>query len=101
MNLIQILLPVAGNDEKAFPQEMFFDLRDELTDRFGGRTVFAQGAAESFWKGKDGTDRDRIVIFEVMADDIDEPWWRFPRERLQRKFRQEELVVRTQKLRRL
>jgi hypothetical protein len=101
MNLIQILLPVADNDGKAIPKEMFSDLRKELTDRFGGVTVFSQGPAEGFWKGEDGTDRDRIVVFEIMADEIDEPWWRVLRERLESEFRQEELVVRAQEIRRL
>jgi hypothetical protein len=34
------------------------------------------------------------VIFAVMADPLDRAWWRDYRERLERRFRQEELVVR-------
>jgi len=101
MHLIQILLPTADNAGQPLPRSLFTQLRYELTDRFGGVTVYSRGPAEGFWEGEDGATRDDIVIFEVMAEDLDEPWWRAQRESLEREFRQDEVVIRAQEIRRL
>jgi hypothetical protein len=37
--------------------------------------------------------RDEVVLFEVMASELDEDWWREYRLGLQRKFRQEEMLI--------
>ena len=73
MHLVQILLPTADNDGQPFPSDWFRDLRQDLTDRFGGVTVYAQAPAEGFWQGGESTSRDEIVIFEVMCANLDEP----------------------------
>ncbi len=101
MHLVQIFLPIADNDGRPFPREMFHALREELTARFGGATVYAQAPAQGFWAASDGTSRDDIVIFEVMCDRLDEPWWRARREALESEFRQEEVIVRAQTIQRL
>ncbi|EYD77889.1 hypothetical protein Rumeso_00616 [Rubellimicrobium mesophilum DSM 19309] len=101
MHLIQILLPTADNAGQPFPRSLFTALRRELTARFGGVTVYARGPAEGFWDADDGQSRDDIVIFEVMADALDELWWRATRESLERDFRQDEVVIRAQEVRRL
>ena len=38
--------------------------------------------------------RDEIVIFEVMADQLDRQWWRQYRTELEQRFSQAELVIR-------
>jgi hypothetical protein len=101
VHLIQILLPVADNDGRAFSPAMFSRLRRELTGRFGGVTVHSQAPAEGFWQGEGGPTEDDVVLFEVMAEEVDEPWWRVLRERLERDFRQEEVVIRALPIRRL
>jgi len=40
------------------------------------------------------TTQDEIVIFEAMDDDLDRDWWRNYRAELERRFRQDEVVVR-------
>lgn len=40
MYLIQIFLPLKDNNEKAFPQQRFNQVRDELVDRFKGLTAY-------------------------------------------------------------
>jgi hypothetical protein len=99
MHLIQILLPVADNDGARFPASQFAALREELTARFGGVTVFSRSPAEGFWQGGQGTSQDDIVIFEVMAETLDEDWWRERRAALEREFRQEVIVIRAQEIR--
>ncbi|WP_243373192.1 hypothetical protein [Geotalea sp. SG265] len=95
MHLIQLLLPLCDNDGHPFPQAMYLRVRDELTEHFGGITTYVRSPAEGLWKeGKTGTVRDEIVIYEVMARELDRDWWKAFRERLEHLFRQESLVVR-------
>ena len=101
MHLIQILLPTADNDGQPFPRPLFTALRQDLTDRFGGVTVYARSPAQGFWDSDDGQTHDDIVIFEVMAEDLDADWWRTKREALEREFRQDEVIIRAQEVRRL
>ena len=93
--LAQLLLPVNDNAGKAFPNDLFAATRFELTVRFGGVTTYMRAPARGLWQAEDGRiDRDDIVIFEVMVDDLDRDWWRTYRESLRRRFEQDELVIR-------
>jgi hypothetical protein len=95
MHLIQLLLPLYDNQGNRFDRGAFDEEQAELTERFGGVTAYLRSPARGAWKEEDGeVARDEIVIFEVMADPLDRAWWRDRRERLERRFRQEELVVR-------
>lgn len=99
MHLVQILLPTADNEGRRFPEERFEALRRELTERFGGATVFSQAPAEGFWHDGEGTAKDLIVIFEVMCESVDAEWWGERRKRLEEEFRQEVVVVRATEIR--
>lgn len=99
MHLVQILLPTADNSGQPFPSRLFTALRRELTDRFGGVTVYSRGPAEGFWEGDEGQSRDDIVIFEVMCESLDPAWWHERRQRLEEEFRQDEVIVRAQEIR--
>ena len=99
MHLVQLLLPLHDNERRLFAQATFDEVRNELTERFGGVTAWRRTPAEGVWQKDDGdTSHDDIVIFEVMVDTLDRGWWRDYREELQRRFRQEELVVRAQQI---
>jgi hypothetical protein len=51
------------------------------------------------WKqGGGAPDRDEIVILEVMADWLDRGWWRSYRTGLERRFRQDAIVVRAREV---
>ena len=70
-------------------------MRDELAQRFGGVTAFRLSPAEGLWKDDGGEPvRDRVVIFEVMYGPLERGWWASYRAELERRFRQDELVVR-------
>ncbi len=99
MHLLQILLPVADNDGTRFPSSQFAALRQELTHRFGGVTVFSRSPAEGFWQGGQGTHEDDIVIFEVMVEALDEGLWRERRRALEKEFRRDVVVIRAQEIR--
>ena len=100
MYLIQLFLPLYDNDGVAMPHELFGQVRSEMVDRFGGLTAYSRAPANGLWQEKGGdTVRDDLVVYEVMAEDIDEAWWCNYRRTLEQRFRQEKLVVRAQPVR--
>jgi len=96
MELIQILLPLRDNEGTAFPQELFAEVLQELSDRFGGSTAFTRSPAEGVWQSEGAKHLDDIIVVEVMATDLDRHWWMSYRESLETRFRQKEIVVRSQ-----
>ena len=102
MHLIEILLPLRDNDGRRFEDGLHARVRAELVERFGGLTAFTRAPAEGLWeRAKGERARDEIVIFEVMTDELDRAWWRGYRETLERRFRQEEIVVRAREVEQL
>jgi hypothetical protein len=98
MQLVQILLPLADNAGRRFGPETYGRVRAELAERFGGITSFTRAPAEGVWKEGGHTNRDDIVVFEVMCRDIDRSWWERYRADLEDRFQQEAIVVRAIKV---
>lgn len=99
MFLIQILLPVYNNQQKPFPKEKYIQIQNELTEKFGGLTSFMRSPAVGLWKeNEQNTVRDDIVIFEVMAEEIELEWWQKYREKLCKLFMQQELIMRASEI---
>ncbi len=94
MFLVEILLPLYDNEGRAFGAAEFDRVRDELAERFGGVTAFRRSPAEGLWAEGGELSRDRIVIFEVMTEALERDWWAGYRRELERRFRQEKMVVR-------
>ena len=95
MHLVEILLPLYDNDGRAFGAVEFDRVRDELAEEFGGVTAFRRAPAEGLWKDEGGeVARDRVVVFEVMAAELDRAWWASYRADLERRFRQDKIVAR-------
>ena len=102
MNLVQLLLPVYDRGGARFPQDSYDRVAAELTDRFGGLTAYVRAPAAGLWEESPGrTKRDDIVVYEVMVDALDPAWWATYRKELERRFDQDELVIRAQEIRRL
>lgn len=101
MHLIEILLPLRDNAGEPFDRDLFASVREELVERFGGLTAFARSPAEGLWDDGGERSRDEIVVVQVMADALDRAWWRDYRETLERRFRQDEVVIRASKVQRL
>jgi len=96
MQLIQILLPLYNNQKEAFPTDTFTHIRQELTDKFGGITAFSRAPATGLWKeNEEKTVKDEIIIYEVMAEILEQAWWQNYKESLEKTFRQEEILIRT------
>ena len=93
--LIQVLLPLYDNDGRRFGEEPFTRTRTELLERFGGLTAHQRAPAKGLWKTDDGeVARDDVAVFEIMAGDLDRPWWDGYRRELERRFRQDSIVIR-------
>ena len=94
--LIQLLLPLYDNDGHAFHPREYVQLRSDLADRFGGVTAYTRAPARGVWKddATGETQRDDIVIFEVMTDTLDREWWAAFRRQLEKQFRQDSIIVR-------
>jgi hypothetical protein len=102
MYLIEFLLPIFDNVGQHFPRDEFDRIRQELTERFGGVTAYLRSPAVGLWADQAGrVRRDELATFEVMADTIDHDWWRRYREQLERRFRQEAVVMRATSVERL
>ena len=93
--LAQILLPLRDNEGRAFGDDTFGVTRRELLERFGGVTAYQRAPAQGLWKTDEGeVARDEVVIFEVMAGDLDRDWWTAYRQTLQLRFRQDVILIR-------
>lgn len=102
MYLVQLLLPLYDDAGRHLSQALFAEVRDELTQRYGGVTAFFSSPAEGTWKEESGTvDVDQIVMCEVMVETLDRSWWGGYRRTLEARFGQRELVVRALLLERL
>ena len=102
MHLVHILLPLKDNQGRAYGKKLLGKVAEELTECFGGLTADTRAPAEGLWKdGSDSTSRDEIVTYEVMAEEIDAVWRRKYRQKLEKRFRQQELIVRAHAVRRL
>lgn len=95
MHLVQLLLPVYGNDGAPFERTCFDAVRDELADAFGGVTVYARAPAIGLWEDEAGDcERDDVMLFEVLVEALDRAWWARYRESLEQRFAQDSVLVR-------
>ena len=99
MHLIQLLLPLYDNDNQPLPKGLFSDVRHELIERFGGLTAYTRAPVDGLWL-EDGEHavRDDLVIYEVIAPELDQAWWQGYRTSLERRFRQEKLLIRAHRV---
>lgn len=95
-NLVEILLPTRRNDGTPLGAELFARVETELTERFGGLTAYYQSPASGYWTNEaNRTQKDDIVVFEVMISVLEVDWWRDYRRLLEERFEQEVIVIRS------
>jgi hypothetical protein len=94
MNVVEIFLPLDTRGRVPVKRELIEGVVGGLADRFGGATAFTRELAEGLWKQATTIQRDRIIIVEVVVDDVDNGWWRDYRERLEAEFEQDEIMIR-------
>jgi len=95
MRLIQIFLPLYNNTGRPFPKCLVDQVRRELTDAFGGVTLYLRSPAVGAWESESGAVcRDDVILVEVMVDAVDAAWWSTYRQELERRFSQDKIVIR-------
>jgi hypothetical protein len=94
MQLVQILLPSADNAGRPFDRKDYDAVKEELASRFDGVTAYLQAPAEGLWHQGAKSRKDEIVIFEVMVETVDLTDWKARRLRLEKRFRQDKVVIR-------
>ena len=94
-HLVQLLLPLADNAGRPFPDTILEGVKETLANRFGGVTAFERSPAQGIWAPDPARKQhDQVVTIEVMVDTVDNTWWKDFRERLERELNQEQIVVR-------
>ena len=94
MNVIKVFLPLDTGAGLPIPLETIEGLVKGLADRFGGATAFTREPADGLWKTQTTMQRDRIIIVEVVVDQVDQEWWRSYKQRLEQEFGQDEIMIR-------
>ena len=93
--LVQVLLPLYDNEGRRFDEAAFATTRNELLECFGGVTAHQRAPARGLWRADDGeVAKDDVAVFEVMTRQLDRGWWERYRRELERRFRQDVIVVR-------
>jgi hypothetical protein len=98
MNLTQILLPLHDNKGRRFAQKLHLGVKVELSKKFGGLTAYSRSPAEGLWRRKRSTQREEIVVYEVMSKRLDRRWWSAYRKALEKRFQQSVVVIRAEQI---
>jgi len=100
MHLIELFLPLYDAAGNSFPEKIFSNLKDELTEVFGGLTIHSKAPATGLWKPEnDKTVKDKIVIYEVMCEELNEAYWKERKLQLQEDLQQDEIMIRVTPIR--
>jgi len=94
MYLVELFVPLERGDGSPIGPSEIQELVRRLAERFGGATAFSRAPADGLWKAGTALSHDRIVIVEVMVDQLDREWWTALKRELERDLQQDELVVR-------
>ena len=66
-----------------------------LREQFGGLTAHTRAPVSGLWEDhEDGATRDDLVIYEVMAENLDRDWWGKYRRELEHRFREDRIIIR-------
>ncbi len=95
MFLVQVFLPIASTGQSGAQPADLERLQKELAVQFGGVTAYVHQPAEGLWRPNSAeVVRDSLVLFEVMVEELDSRWWAKWRREVERRFGQEELLIR-------
>jgi hypothetical protein len=102
MQLVQLFLPVRAEGGAPFAKSLFDAVRGELAGRFGGVTAYLRSPAVGLWEDEDGgCVRDEVILIEVMVESLDRDWWQGYRRELERRFAQDEILLRASPVERI
>jgi len=90
---LEILLPVANNNGKPFPKEMFSALEQELIKNFSGLTVYSSAPITGFWKPDQKVLQQQLMVYELFLREFDPTYWEKMKRKLEKKFNQTEVMI--------
>lgn len=97
--VFEIFIPLQDQDGKDFPEKYYNALRKLLLEKFGGVTVYHRSPVTGIWDSSDsGVDKDKLVIFEVMAVTGDDEFWNKLKRDLEKQFQQSEILIRSARI---
>lgn len=94
MQIIELFLPLDTGSGVPVEVEVIEGIVKGLADRFGGATTFTREPASGLWKRETTIERDRLIVVEVVVDQIDDKWWSGYRKRLEEVLDQERVMIR-------
>lgn len=93
--LVELFLPLYDENGELFPEKYYTEVRQELTLKFGGLTEYSRNPATGFWKPNEGkTQKDELLVFEVMCEEMDPKFWDKLKQRLLKIFKLDSIVIR-------
>ncbi|MCO6403387.1 hypothetical protein GTW10_07760, partial [Aurantimonas endophytica] len=94
MQIVEVFLPLDTGRGRPIEPEIIEEIIDGLAVRFGGATAFTRAPADGLWKQDAAIQKDRIIVIEIMVDEIEDAWWKDYRAQLEAVFEQEEVLIR-------
>ncbi|MCE7063493.1 hypothetical protein [Dyadobacter sp. CY343] len=98
MQLIQVFIPIYDQAGSRFEQRFFDQLKEKLTGRFGGVTIYQRAPATGLWKEGNEAVHDEMVIYEVMAQELDLDFWKSYKADLEMQFQQQQILIRSSEI---
>jgi inorganic pyrophosphatase len=99
---VQLFIPLQDQKGKPFPKKHFGELTNELKENFGGVTIYSRAPATGLWKQEgEKTVTDNLLVYEVLLSNPDKKYWSKLKARLEKQFRQKELLVLITKVQKL
>lgn len=94
-SLVQLFIPLYDQQGKPFPEKFYTAIHTELSEKFGGLTVYTRSSATGIWKeNKQKTVHDKLMVYEVLIEDLaDRSYWIKLKSKLENQFSQEELLL--------
>lgn len=91
---VELFIPQNDQNGRPFPASYFTRLNAELKDKFGGFTVYSRSPAEGIWKEDGGkTIRDQVLVYEVLTHNTDSRCFKELKPRLEKRFKQTEILI--------
>jgi hypothetical protein len=84
MHLVEIFLPTKLPSGRPVSDALWTEVRDELVAGFGGLTARDDKPAKGIWQDE----HDQILIIEIMCEELEF------KERIERAFQQDEILIR-------
>jgi inorganic pyrophosphatase len=90
---IELFIPVYTKNGKPFPKKHYTNLHQKLTEKFGGLTMYSRVPVTGFWKENSKTTlKEDIIVYEVLAAEIDDKFWTKLKAWVLKAFNQEEII---------